>query len=304
MMPLPRRMLPLLALLAACSEGGGDGGGAEESATEEGCRIEARDLTLPEKVKEGSGIAFSRTLRGVLWTHNDSGHDPELFGVDAGGQEVATFPVGVRMRDWEDIAVGPCPVGSCVYMADIGDNSRGNEPLALLVAREPSAAGEKVGQVRTYFARFPDGRGRDSEALFVLPGGEVYLISKGSRTTVDLFRWPTPLREGAPATLVHVRRLAPSPSQPGDRVTGASASPDGRFVAVRTYSLLNVYRTADLVGTSAASPAPLRRTDLIPLGEPQGEGVALADDGTVALVSEGHGRHVPGTLSLLRCPLE
>lgn len=300
MMRVPLRTLPLLALLAACSEGGG----AEDTAAEEGCRIEARDLTLPENVKEASGVAFSRTLRGVLWTHNDSGNQPELFGMDATGHEVATFPVPVRMRDWEDMAVGPCAEGSCVYMADIGDNSRGSEPLALLVAPEPSAAGEQVGPVRTYLARFPDGRGRDVESIFVLPGGEVYLITKGSRTTVDLFRWPTPLREGAAATLAHVRRLAPSPSQPGDRVTGASASPDGRFVAVRTYSLLNVYRTTDLVGSSTAPPAPLRRTDLIPLGEPQGEGVALADDGTVALVSEGHGRHVPGTLSLLRCPLK
>ncbi|HEX8209312.1 MAG TPA: hypothetical protein VF584_03915 [Longimicrobium sp.] len=301
-MPIPRRMLPLFAIVAACSEGGG--GGAEETAAEEGCRIEARDLTLPEDVKEASGVAFSRTLRGVLWTHNDSGHQPELFGLDATGHEVATFPVGVGMRDWEDMAVGPCAEGSCVYMADIGDNSRGSEPLALLVAPEPSAAGERVGPVRTYTARFPDGRGRDAEAIFVLPGGEVYLISKGTRTAVDLFRWPTPLREGVPATLVHVRQLAPTPSQPGDRVTGASASPDGRFVAVRTYSLVNVYRTADLVGNSPAPPAPLRRTDLIPLGEAQGEGVALADDGTVALVSEGHGRHVPGTMSVLRCPLK
>ncbi|HEY0153127.1 MAG TPA: hypothetical protein VGB92_14075 [Longimicrobium sp.] len=301
MMRFSRRMLPLLALAAACAE---DGGGAEDTAAEEGCRIESRDVTLPEHVKEASGIAFSRTLRGVLWTHNDSGHQPELFGLDAAGHEVATFPVGVGMRDWEDMAVGPCAEGSCVYMADIGDNSRGSEPLALLVAPEPSAAGERVGPVRTYSARFPDGRPRDAEAIFVLPGGDVYLISKGTRTAVDLFRWPTPLREGAPATLVHVRQLAPTPSQPGDRVTGASASPDGRFVAVRTYSLVNVYRTTDLVGDSPAPPAPLRRTDLIPLGEAQGEGVALADDGTVALVSEGHGRHVPGTMSVLRCPLK
>lgn len=300
MMRAAARML-LLALIAACSTGGD---GAEEPAADEGCRIVARDLTLPERVKEGSGVAFSRTLSGVLWTHNDSGNRPELFAMDSAAREVATFPVGVRMRDWEDMAVGPCAEGSCVYLADIGDNGRGDEPLALMVAPEPAAAGEQLGPVRTYTARFPDGRARDAEALFVLPGGEPYLITKGSRTTIDLFRWPTPLREGAPATLVHVRRLAPSPSQPGDRVTGASASPDGRFVAVRTYSVLNVYRTADLVGNSTAPPAPLRHTDLISLGEPQGEGVALADDGTVALVSEAHGRRAPGTLSLLRCGLE
>jgi hypothetical protein len=295
------RVLALAALLASCSKG------AEEVAKDEapeGCRIVARDLTLPEALREASGVAFSRTLEGVLWTHNDSGNEPQLYGIDASAHEVATVAVPAAMRDWEDLAVGPCPEGSCVYMADIGDNQRGRNPVTLNVAAEPRAAGEPLGAVRAYSAVFPDGRKHDAEALFVLPGGEVYLISKGAGEEIDLFRWPTPLREGAPATLVHIRRLAPAPSQPGDRVTGASASPDGRFVAVRTYSIVNVYRTADLVGASATPPSPLRRTDLVPLGEPQGEGVALADDGTVALVSEGHGSHVPGVLSLLNCPLE
>ncbi|MBD0318751.1 MAG: hypothetical protein ICV87_00350 [Gemmatimonadetes bacterium] len=295
------RLVALAALLASC------GRGAEEVAKDdapEGCRIVARDLTLPEDLREASGIAFSRTLDGVLWTHNDSGNQPRLVGIDASAHEVATLPVNAPMRDWEDLAVGPCPEGSCLYMADIGDNGRGRDPVVLDVAAEPATAGAPLGPVRAYSAVFPDGRKHDAEALFVLPGGEVYLISKGTDDEIDLFRWPTPLREGAPATLVHVRRLAPSPSQPGDRVTGASASPDGRFVAVRTYSLVNVYRTADLVGGSATPPSPLRRTDLVPLGEPQGEGVALADDGTVALVSEGHGSHVPGVLSLLNCPLQ
>lgn len=297
------RLLALAALLASCSEGGGAEDVAKDDATE-GCRIVARDLTLPEALREASGVAFSRTLEGVLWTHNDSGNQPQLYGIDASAHEVSTLAVTARMRDWEDLAVGPCPEGSCVYMGDIGDNGRGRDPVTLNVAAEPRAAGEPLGPVRAYSAVFPDGRKHDAEALFVLPGGEVYLISKGTGDEIDLFRWPTPLREGAPVRLVHIRRLAPSPSQPGDRVTGASASPDGRFVAVRTYSLVNIYRTADLMGGSTAPPSPLRRTDLVPLGEPQGEGVALADDGTVALVSEGHGSHVPGVLSLLNCPLE
>lgn len=302
-MRIPRRALALAALLAACADGGGEQAATRDDSAD-GCRITARDMTLPEDIKEASGVAFSRTVRGVLWTHNDSGNEPELFAVNAGAQEVGTIPVPARMRDWEDMAVGPCPEGSCVYLADTGDNGRRGDPVSLYVAAEPRGTGAPVGTMRAYTARFPDGKVHDSEALFVLPGGEVYLISKGTHDPIELYRWPAPLREGATATLELVRGLAAEPSQPGDRVTGASASPDGSFVAVRTYSLLNIYRTADLVGGGTAPLTPVRRTDLVPLGEPQGEGVALANDGTVALVSEGHGRHVPGMLSLLECPLK
>jgi hypothetical protein len=297
---MKRALLALAALLAGCAEEGG------ETATRNdgGCRIAVRGLTLPEDIREGSGAAFSRTIPGVIWTHNDSGNDPELFGIDKAAREVSTLPIPLQMRDWEDIAVGPCPEGSCLYLADTGDNARKDRPLSLHVTPEPRSANSALAMPRSYTAVYPDGRVHDAEAIFVLPGGEVYLISKGAGDPIELYRWPTPLREGTPATLERVRVLAPAPEQPGDRVTGASASPDGRYVAVRTYSLLNVYRTADLVGGAAELPSPIRRTDLVPLGEAQGEGVALANDGLVALISEGQGRHVPGTLAMLQCRFE
>ena len=288
----------LLLALAACAEGGGE----IEREDGDACRIVARDLTLPEDIREASGVVFSRTLQGVLWTHNDSGNQPALFGIDGRAAAVATLPVSAAIRDWEDLALGPCPEGSCLYLADTGDNGRREDPVTLFVTPEPRSADAPVGPVRSYTAHYPDRLARDAEAMFVLPSGDVYLITKGSRHPIEIFRWPTPLREGVTVTLVPVRGLGARPEQPGDRVTGAGASADGRFVAVRTYSLLNVYRTADLLG--GGTPTPVRRTDLIPLGEAQGEGVALADDGTVALVSEGHGKHVPGTLSLLHCPLQ
>lgn len=294
-----RRLLLALPLLAACGE---SGGGAPAAREEEACRIRARDQTLPEEIDEASGLAFSRTRRGVLWTHNDSGNRAALFGIGLGGGLRASLPVPAAPRDWEDMAVGPCPAGSgdCVYLADIGDLGRGGRPVDLFVAAEPAPGAGAVGPVRRYSARYPDGGSRDAEALFVLPDGGVYLVTKGGDGPVVLYRWPTPLREGTPATLESVRNLGPSPEQPGDRVTGASASPDGRWVALRTYSMLSVFRTEDLLG----SGGPARRADLIPMGEPQGEGVALADDGTVALVSEGHGSSVPGMLSILQCPLD
>jgi hypothetical protein len=184
-------------------------------------------------------------------------------------------------------------------VADVGDNRRGSRPLDLWVVPEPDGTEEESAPARRYRARYPDGRARDAEALFVLPDGAVYLVNKGTRETVELWRWPTPLAAGADVKLERVRGLALEPEQVGDRVTGASASPDGRWVAVRTYSLLAIYRTADLLG--AGEPAV--RMDLTPLGEAQGEGVALGNDGTVVLTSESRNRHIPGSVAVLSCEL-
>jgi hypothetical protein len=295
--PLPTRgaALALCALLAACN----DTRAGNPPSAAESCRIVEPSIPLPVAVSEASGAAFSTSYPGMFWTHNDSGNEPDLFAVGMNGVPAARVRLeGARMVDWEDMAVGPCPGGSCVYVGDTGDTRDKGDPVALYVVAEPAPGASRTPRVRAYTARYPVGQ-PDTEALFVLPGGEVYLISKGGKEAIELFRWPTPLREGTVAQLTRVRTLAPEPEQTGDRVTGASASPNGEFVAVRTYATLSLYRTADLLGNGRA----LHRTDLTPLAEAQGEGVSLANDGTVLLVSEGSGAHAPGSASLLKCPL-
>jgi hypothetical protein len=125
----------------------------------------------------------------------------------------------------------------------------------------------------------------------------VYLISKGIKDPVRLYHWPTPL--GQDSVLQEVRTLAPPAAEVGDRVTGASVTPDGRWVAVRTYAALAFYRSADLLG----SGRPVSQLDLAGLEEPQGEAVSLANNGAVLLTSEGPGKHLPGVLSRLQCTL-
>jgi hypothetical protein len=284
--------------LLGCSRPAGEASARQDEAADPQCRVVERSIPLPEGLAEASGAAWSPTRPGAFWSHNDSGGDPELFLVGANGQNEGRVRLqGARMDDWEDIAMGPCASGQCLYVADIGDNGRKKEEaINLLVLPEPGAGARTAG-VTTYSTGFPDDHGRDAEALFALPDGRIFLITKGNRDPIEIYQWPTPLVDGAP--LRRIRELAPEPDQTGDRVTGASASPDGRFVAVRSYAVLSVFRTADLL---EGRPAALT-LDLAPLGEGQGEGVALANDGTVVLVSESGSRHVPGTAALLRCTL-
>jgi hypothetical protein len=71
-------------------------------------------------------------------------------------------------------------------------------------------------------------------------------------------------------------------------------------VAVREYKLLTIYRAAEL---TAGRVAPVLEVDLTPVGEAQGEGVALLDNGRVVLTSEGGFQGSPGSIAILQCEL-
>lgn len=264
------------------------------------CRAVSRSVALPDDLGETSGAALDPRAPGVFWTHGDSGADPVVFAVDAQGRLVGRVAVaGARNRDWEDMAIGPCPAGDCVYVGDIGNNRPGSRnELVLYRAPLPQPTDSATRPAEVFRARFPGG-GRDTEAMFVTADGGVYLVNKGQSDDIELWRWPTPLQPG-PVDLVRVRVLAPEPEQPGDGVTGAGASRDGRWVALRTYGRLVLYRTADLL----AGGTPAFSMDLAPLGEPQGEGVAVRADGTVLLTSESGESALPGRAAWLKCPLE
>jgi hypothetical protein len=147
---------------------------------------------------------------------------------------------------------------------------------------------------------FPDGP-RDAEALFVLPSGQPFLVTKGRHSAVELYRYPLPLRAGETVTLERVAVLDADGRKGMDLVTGASASTSGRWVAIRTYKSLSLHHADALL---RGDTRPARVVDLTPVGEPQGEGVALFDDGRVVLTSEGGFEDNPASIAILRCPLE
>lgn len=309
----------LLAGLVACG-GDGDGDGKKGKKDRDGdgegkkrdrgaalaqapggalgdCTVDAAEIGLPQDLAEISGLAASRKHAGVFWAHGDSGGDPVVFAVDATGALRGRVTVaGATNDDWEDIAVGPCQSGDCLYLADIGDNGDDRPTVTVWRVAEPAPGDPQTAAAERFDATYPGGA-RDAEALFVTGEGGVFIVTKGQNHPIDVFRFPAPMATGA--TLQMVRNLGPEPKQSGDRITGASASPDGRFVAVRSYASLFVYPTASI--TQAGTGAPAATTELLPLGEPQGEGVSLGDGGVVTLSSEGGGKKRPGRLARLTC---
>ena len=81
------------------------------------------------------------------------------------------------------------------------------------------------------------------------------------------------------------------------QVTGADASEDGRFVAVRTYEALLFYRVEE----GRLLPINGGRVALGTLQEPQGEGVGFGPTGQVFLTSEAGNFGGVASLRTLQC---
>ena len=150
---------------------------------------------LPDDVRETSGLFFHG---GKLWTHNDSGGKPVLYGIDTVDfrivQEITLAKVD--NKDWEDV----CTDGTNVFVGDFGNN-KGNRDNLKIYTFPLSAIpdkGDATVNVETIRFRFGDQtelkkrkiHDFDCEALFATDDA-LYLLSKGWETgTTRLYRLP------------------------------------------------------------------------------------------------------------------
>jgi len=76
---------------------------------------------LNATVNESSGLLWWNKL---IWTHNDSGGQPQLYGLDSSsGNITRTITItNASNKDWEDIAQD----GQYIYIGDFGNNANGN----------------------------------------------------------------------------------------------------------------------------------------------------------------------------------
>jgi hypothetical protein len=272
---------------------------AEPPAAASQCTAAAPAVRVTE-LPEGSGLAASRLVAGRFWAHNDSG-SPVLFALDANGAVTGRLQLsGAAVEDWEAIAVGPCPAGSCIHVADIGDNDAARRSITIYRLPEPAEASgtAQVGDV--FHASYPDGA-HDAEALLIAPDGRLHIVTKGDTGPVSVYRFPAELRSGSPMRLERVGEPRDTKPPASARVTDGAISPDGQWAVLRTIDSLTFYRAADLL---AARWREAGRAELTSLGEPQGEGVTFGADGAVFLMGEGGRKKMPGTFARLTCALD
>ena len=268
--------------------------GAQTPSPASSCTQIGRPLFLPA-VPEASGIAQAG---GVLWTHNDS-DAPVLFRLDASGRPTAVIVAGAEVRDWEDLAIARTLEGTdFLYIADIGDNRASRERITIYEVPVPAPGSTTTKPANAYHARYPDGP-HDAEALLIVPGSAQLELSPATPQTFIItkevpqrvYRLQTALNPGETGGLALFRTLKEKV-----RITGAAASPDGRWIALRSNRTLFLYKTDDFL--KDGSPI---RVDLTRFKEPQGEGVAFGSGGDLYLVSEGGGGDASGMLTRIHC---
>jgi hypothetical protein len=270
--------------------------------------------TLRPEINESSGIAVSRRYDGLLWTHNDSGSERLLFAVSPFGETLATYLLpDTELRDWEDIALGPCPPAAppalptgaperdCIYIADTGDNTHSRDTLQIYVLAEPDYESthptepvDTLHGVTRFDFTYPDAR-YDTEALAVSPAADAYLVTKGRTDKPKIFR--VPLDDPRKVSIAeYIQDLDVTPMRNlGRLVTGAAFSPNGKVMAVRTYSEVYFLRRAgDGSFQNAAPPC------FFGLAQLAGEAVDFLDDSTLVMTSESLPGQ-PGTVMVMRC---
>jgi hypothetical protein len=231
-------------------------------------------------IDEASGLCASR--RGPhLYVHNDSGDRARFFAVDTAGRDLGSYEVtGARAVDWEDAAVGPCPEGSCVFLADIGDNDEERDGYVVHRVPEPATVGPGAHQIAgvTLPFQYPDGS-HNAETLLVDDAGDVFVVTKARRGPSIVFRFPRPHTPGSSATLERVAEITIPAGSP--LVTAGSLA--GSRLLLRTYSSVWYYElgNAGLGGIGAPTcslPVP---------PELQGETITWYDGSSYLTVSEG-----------------
>ncbi len=103
------------------------------------CKPAGSVMRLAE-LPEASGLVASRVTPGRLWAHNDSGKT-EVFALDAKGTVTGRVSIsGAALEDWEALASGACADGTCLYIADIGDNNGKRKEIIIYRVPEPAKA--------------------------------------------------------------------------------------------------------------------------------------------------------------------
>jgi len=223
-----RRGLLLAAVASACAALAGLG--APARATDDGRSVLFR--YTDQRITESSGLAVSLRHRNVVFTHNDSGHPPEVFAVDIRtGNTTATLTLrGASDRDWESITECGGPDGPAIWVGEIGDNLAIYKTYRLLRVGEPAELTTGEVPYLSYDVSYADGKARNAETLLCRPSdNHLFVVSKEEAGQAAVWAVPTPLAAGRVNVL---RRVGGAPPI----VTDGTFLPGSKHVVLRGYS--------------------------------------------------------------------
>lgn len=238
-------------------------------------------------IGESSGLACSRRVPGLFWTHHDSGDDARIYLFDSKGRDLGSCTLaGVRAWDWEDMASFTWQGKHYLLLGDVGNNGLAAPVQILHLIEEPpidpqqGVTVRQIPVVQTIQYSYEDDH-RDCEAVAVDPTDrKILLVSKHFDVNCAVYAldWP----ENDPEKVHVARRIATSKAP---LVTAMDVSPDGRRAMLATYWSAYEFERKENEDWAAAFSRDPRE-----IGMPlriQGESICYGLDGkTIYLTSE------------------
>ena len=230
---------------------------------------------------ECSGLVQSLRYSGIFWALGDSGSGAVIVPVTSGGVLAPGWKGPVRVEgsknyDWEDIALDG--KGNLI-IADVGNNSGKRKQLMLHFVREPRPGDTVVRPTQTLRVHYEDQKEAspdfDCEAVFCADDRIFFLTKRRSDGHTVLYRL-----SGDSERRSNALRCVSSFPVDG-MVTAADVSPDGKMVAVLTYTAVWIFdfdhRNGDIFNG---------RVRRMPFFAWQGEGLAFDGNSSLVVANE------------------
>jgi hypothetical protein len=237
---------------------------------------------LPDEL---SGLALSRTVPGLLWTHADSNAGPIVYALGSNGVAGGSLRLtGTTAVDWEDITSG----GTSLFVGDIGDNDLVRPMVTIYEVTEPAT--RPSGQVDVTPTRFnityPDGPHNTEALVFDHRDSATYIVTKVTSGPASVYAMPRTAGVTAVATKLGELTI---PTGSDRRITAADlvVTPCCISLWIRTRDRLFSQTAPADTSIAQLITAPLIERPVA--DEPQGEAVVLSLDGAeLFTISEGN----------------
>lgn len=212
-------------------------------------------LVQDAELNEISGVIPSVLNPGALWVVEDHGNEAAVYALDERGALLATVTIdGVENEDMEDLDLVSCGNLTCIVVADVGNNGKDRDDLALVVFEEPKLDGVTTqfsAVAERYPFTFPGVE--DSESLTHTDDGRFVIATKRPDKTTGVYTIPAFTVDAVASLVGEVVTADEDDEGGGGLVTSASMWPDQSRLLLRTYQYAREWALPggiDTIGTA------------------------------------------------------
>ncbi|WP_406067354.1 hypothetical protein [Micromonospora sp. NBC_01638] len=248
-----------------------------------------------ERLRELSGLVATKSGFIVINDSTDVPARKRIFFLDS-KCKISKEPVqysGQGPFDTEDLALSKD--GNTLWIADTGDNTTSKQRRPHVALWSMPVTGAK--RPTLHRLSYPEAKPHDAEALLIGDDGKPLIITKVTSGKAEIYTPTAALKNGDtdPVPMRKVGDIALPQTQTENTlntfgriaITGASRSPDGSRVVLRTYADAFEF---DVTGGDIVGALTTGKPRVTALADPFGEAISYTPDGKTFLTVSDAGR--------------